>query len=239
MSLCLWTRLQVCGTYTDIKAITVAKAFLKEFCTMLITSYHPQCNGQTERCMGVILASLSKQLDEVHNMGSIPPIHTVCPQYYSMFEQHPIVIGVWEDSQNAIGLSAATDGGGAQISTAVCGGPCITFGIGQERCRTEPHGKQGEHGTQNERKSTRPDIPSGRHRVSAHSSINCRADQKLAKPWRGPYYLVQKLSDVHVRLRSTADNAFLTQRIHVDRLKHGVDRLDFEDTQDNMPLLFQ
>ena len=122
------------------------------------TSYHPQCNGQTERCMGVILASLSKQLDEAHNMwDKLPPLHTVCTQYYSLFGQHvlhPIVLGIWEDSQNAIGFSAATDGGGAQISTAVCGGPCISFGIGQERCRTEPSGKQGEHGTQNEGKST-------------------------------------------------------------------------------------
>ncbi|XP_033101341.1 uncharacterized protein LOC117104601 [Anneissia japonica] len=32
------------------------------------TSYHLQCNGQTERCMSFILASLSKQLDRVHNV---------------------------------------------------------------------------------------------------------------------------------------------------------------------------
>ena len=84
----------------DIKAETIAKAFLKDIvcrhgapqylhsdrgsnylsnivkitCQMMrttktqTTSYHPQCNGQSERTMSSILASLSKQLDSVHDI---------------------------------------------------------------------------------------------------------------------------------------------------------------------------
>ena len=84
----------------DIKAVTVARAFLREIvcrhgapeylhsdrgtnylsnivkftCEFMgtkktqTTSYHPQCNGQSERCMSYILAALSKHLDEYHNV---------------------------------------------------------------------------------------------------------------------------------------------------------------------------
>ena len=46
---------------------------VKETCKLLqitktqTSSYHPQCNGQSERCMSIILASLAKRLDDQHD----------------------------------------------------------------------------------------------------------------------------------------------------------------------------
>jgi hypothetical protein len=52
---------------------------------------------------------------------------------------------------------------------------------------------------------------------------------KLSRPWAGPYYIVEKLSDIHVKLRRKSDNKLLRNRIHINHLKLGFTRPDGPD----------
>ena len=45
--------------------------------------------------------------------------------------------------------------------------------------------------------------------------------RKFNRQWVGPYYICQKLSDIHVKLRKKCDGKIVKNRIHVDRLKPG------------------
>ena len=52
---------------------------------------------------------------------------------------------------------------------------------------------------------------------------------KLLSPWTGPYYIIEKLSAVNVRLRRKSDNVLVAGPIHINRLKPAVTRyLDAE-----------
>ena len=49
---------------------------------------------------------------------------------------------------------------------------------------------------------------------------------KLSRPLVGPYYIVEKLSDIYVRIRRKDNNTIVKNRIHINRLKLGYLRLD-------------
>ena len=55
------------------------------------TAYHPQCNGQSERCMSYILSSLAKRLEKCHDQWDV---YLPFTQHYVMFGQHGISIGI-------------------------------------------------------------------------------------------------------------------------------------------------
>ena len=59
------------------------------------------------------------------------------------------------------------------------------------------------------------------HPVLTHPSQS----GKLASQWKGPYYIIEKLSDVNVRLRSCYVWVAVPGRIHVNRLKRAVERM--------------
>ncbi|CAC5365511.1 unnamed protein product [Mytilus coruscus] len=43
--------------------------------------------------------------------------------------------------------------------------------------------------------------------------------RKLNRPWVGPYYISQKLSEIHVKLRRKSDGKLLKNRVRINRLK--------------------
>ncbi|CAC5365507.1 unnamed protein product [Mytilus coruscus] len=45
--------------------------------------------------------------------------------------------------------------------------------------------------------------------------------RKLNRPWVGPYYISQKLSEIHVKLRRKSDGKLLKNRVRINRLKRG------------------
>ncbi|VDH93041.1 Hypothetical predicted protein [Mytilus galloprovincialis] len=45
--------------------------------------------------------------------------------------------------------------------------------------------------------------------------------RKLRRPCTGPFYIVERLSKIHVRLRRKCDGKLLKTRVHVDRIKPG------------------
>jgi len=52
---------------------------------------------------------------------------------------------------------------------------------------------------------------------------------KLSRPWAGSYYITQKISDIHVKLRRVNDNKTVKNRVHINRLKLGL-------PDDNVPI---
>ena len=69
------------------------------------------------------------------------------------------------------------------------------------------------------------------HPVLTHPSQS----GKLASQWKGPYYIIEKLSEVNVRLRSCHDGVAVPGRIHVNRLKLAVERIVTPLESDIMP----
>ena len=58
--------------------------------------------------------------------------------------------------------------------------------------------------------------------VYLHSPVLIQdQSRKLASPWHGPFYVIEKLTDLHVRLRAIQDNKLYPQKVHVNRLKHA------------------
>ena len=53
--------------------------------------------------------------------------------------------------------------------------------------------------------------------------------KKLKRPWVGPYYIVEKVSPLHVKLRRKSDSKLVVNKIHVNRLKRAVIRPDQPD----------
>ena len=149
------------------------------------TSYHPQCNGQTERCMGVILASLSKHLDEVHNMWDqyLPFtqfVHNTTPcldstSYTPSFLVYGRTLRTPLDSQLPQMEEVPKS---AQQFVADLVSLLELARRDAEQSLLESKENMVHRTREKVHDQT---FQSGRHRVSAHSSINCRADQKACK----------------------------------------------------------
>ncbi|CAC5364270.1 unnamed protein product [Mytilus coruscus] len=60
-----------------------------------------------------------------------------------------------------------------------------------------------------------------RYCVHISTSCNSRNASKFMRPWIGQYYITQKLSDIHVKIRRKSDGKLVKNRVHVNRLEHG------------------
>ena len=54
---------------------------------------------------------------------------------------------------------------------------------------------------------------------------------KLSKLWARPYYVVEKPSAIHVKLRRVHDNKLIRNKVHLNRLKRGCLRSGLFDMQ--------
>ncbi|CAG2186206.1 unnamed protein product [Mytilus edulis] len=57
--------------------------------------------------------------------------------------------------------------------------------------------------------------------VNKEATTTPNLSRKLRRPWTGPFYIVERLSKIHVRLRRKCDGKLLKTRVHVDRIKPG------------------
>ena len=46
--------------------------------------------------------------------------------------------------------------------------------------------------------------------------------RKCIRPWVGPFYIAHKLSPIHVKIRRKSDGKLIKNRVHINRLKHGL-----------------
>ena len=58
---------------------------------------------------------------------------------------------------------------------------------------------------------------------------------KLSKLWAGPYYVVEKLFPIHVKLHKIHDNKLIFNKVHVNRLKRSCLQSGLIDAQPPPP----
>ena len=221
---------------------------VKETCKLLqitktqTSSYHPQCNGQSERMMSVILASLAKRLDAQHDTwdrhlpfvqfvhnnspcldstGYSPafltyglhprsPLDTMLPALDTML---PAIPDPPRSAQQYLAdLLSVLECAKADAEAAMTARKQFMMAKGQQIAH-DPLFQVGEE-------------------VFLYSPVldmQNKQSAKLLSPWTGPYYIVEKLSAVNVRLRRKSDNVLVAGPIHINRLKPAVTRyLDAE-----------
>ncbi|CAC5421872.1 unnamed protein product [Mytilus coruscus] len=209
----------------DSTAVTVADGFYKEYVQKTqTTSFHPQCNGQSERMMSTIVNSIAKRIDDDEDNWDrfIPFIqysynNTHCldsTEYTPFFLTH----GRYPRSL----LDISFDNFDLLVT---CRDYIIRLLENLDKSREVAveilKERKQQMVTKTNRKTHelqfavadivyiyRPVVTLGKHR-------------KFMRPWIGPYYITQKLSDIHVKIRRKSDGKLVKNRVHVNRLKHG------------------
>ena len=208
---------------------------VKETCRILdiektqTTSYHPQCNGQSERCMSYILASLAKRLDAEHDT----------------WDRHlPFVQFVYNTTPclDSTGYSPAFLVNGRYLRSPLDHSlPTLP----EPPRSAQVYVAELLHNLESARVTAR-EVTRQRKLVMAAKSQPAKAvdfrvgdvvylhrpvltnptqSKKLSSSWHGPFYICEKISPVNVRLRRKADNVLMKGRIHVNRLKRATERM--------------
>ena len=232
----------------DIKAATVAKAFLREIvcrhgaprylhsdrgsnylshivritCQLMQTkktqavSYHPQCNGQSERCMSYILASLAKQLDGFHTQWDqfLPFtqfVYNTSPSLDST-EYTPAFLVYGRHLRTPLDHVAPFPQSCPKSAQHYVG-ELIPL-LEAARLEAEQTLKDRKLLMQQQcAKQAKNDTFHVGDTVYLHSPVlGHDQSKKLASAWQGPYYVIEKLSNVHVRLRSVHTSQLYPQK---------------------------
>ena len=197
-------------------------------------AYHPQCNGQSERCMSYILASLSKQLDGFHThwdeyLPFTQFVYNTSPSLDSteyspaflVYGRHlrtpldhviPVPDKCPKSAQEFVSeLVPLLDAARVEVEQTLKERKVLM----QNQCAKKAQNCTFQVG----------DI------VYLHSPVLGQdQSKKLARTWHGPYYVVQKLSNVHVRLRSVHNNQMHPHKVHINRLKPADSRRAFSES---------
>ena len=243
---------------SDIKAVTVANAFInnvicrhgtcdflhsdrgtnylshivRETCNLLnikktqTTSFHPQCNGQSERMMANITNQLAKHVDDSEESWDtfIPYIQfsyntspcldsTQYTPFFLLHRRHPKSF-LDLDIEN---FELPTNGREYIIHTLER--LEAARAIARETLITRK-----EQMRQKADKSAAPiDFNLGDIVLVYiyRPVVTPGTNRKLNRPWVGPFYIAEKLSDIHVRVRRRTDGKLIRNRVHVNRLKRG------------------
>lgn len=220
----------ICRVLHSDRGTNYLSNVVKETCKLLdikktqTTSFHPECNGQSERMMSTILNSLSKRIDDdEENWDRFLPYiqfsynNSPCldsSEYTPFFLIH----GRYPRTL----LDVNIDNFDIPVNARDY---VISVMEGLEKAKETAVETLKERKVEMERKANkrtnecdftvgdvvyvyRPVVTPGRHR-------------KLLRPWVGPFYICQKLSPIHVKIRRKSDGKLIKNRVHVNRLKLG------------------
>ena len=218
---------------------------VKETCKILdvkktqTTSYHPQCNGQSERCMSYIPASLAKRLDAEHDtwdrhLPFVQFVYNTTPCLDSTaYSPAFLVHGRYLRSPLDHSLPTLPEPPrSAQVYVAE-----LLHHL--ESARVTATEVTMQRKSVMAAKSQPAKAPCFRvgdmvylhlHRPVITSTTQSR---KLSSMWHGPYYICEKIYPVNVRLRRKGDNELVKGRIHVNRLKMATERM--QELSDQLP----
>ncbi len=192
------------------------------------TSYHPQCNGQSERMMSVILASLAKRLDEQHDtwdqhLPFVQFVHNTTPcldstRYtpaFLAYGRHPRspldhLLPQIEEPPKSAQLYVAD-----LMHVLESARQDAACALKESKTRMVDKLQSQIH---------EPLFHVGDSVYLYHPILKTDQSKKFQSPWSGPHYVVQKYSNIHVQLRRHSDNTLIPGRIHINRLKHATDR---------------
>ncbi|PIK53661.1 Retrovirus-related Pol polyprotein from transposon [Apostichopus japonicus] len=166
------------------------------------TSYHPQCNGQSERMMSVILNSLGKYLDDDHSTwDTLLPFtqfaynttpcfdSTSYSPYFLVHGRHPRF-----PTENHMQISRDC----SQNVTMFIGD--VVYGLEQARLVAADllEIRQKSMKLKFDKKANTNQFHVGDTVYLYTPTIKPGQTKKLAKPWKGPYYIVELPSKIHV-----------------------------------------
>lgn len=215
-----------------LSALTLSVCKLLTVTKTNTTSWHPQCNGQSERMMSTIAHALSKQLEDDHGEWDryIPQVQfcyntspcidsTEYTPFFLVHGRHPRTIIDAPLAEFDVPTSAA------DYIVPLLEDIEVARGVAIETLKERKAAMQEKA----EAKANQINFQLGDTVYLYRPVVTPGHNRKLMRPWLGPFYVSQKLSDIHVRLRRVCDGKLIANRVHIDRLKHGVLRGDGPD----------
>ena len=208
-----------------LSALTLSVMKLLNVTKTNTTSWHPQCNGQSERMMSTIAHALSKQLESDHSEWDryIPQIQfcyntspcidsTEYTPFFLVHGRHPRTI------VNASLAAFDVPTSAANYIVPLLEDIEVARNVAIETLKERKAAMQLKAAM----KANQVNFQLGDTVYLYRPVVTPGHNRKLMRPWLGPFYVCQKLSDIHVRLRRVCDGKLAANRIHIDRLKHGV-----------------
>ena len=214
-------------------------AIVKETCKILnikkteTTSWHLQCNGQSERTMATIKKELQSYIDDNHVEWDrlIPHVHyiyntTPCldstdyTPFFLNHGQHPRTLLNYTLENLNDHMPVRTVDYVTELMARLEQARRIATSLMSER-------KKRLNDRSNDM-SYVPSINVGSVVYLYQPVVVTGNSSKLSLAWIGPFYVIEKLSDLHVRLRRKSENKLVKNRIHINRLKLATDRFNFD-----------
>jgi hypothetical protein len=197
------------------------------------TSFHPACNGQSERMMSNILNSLSKMLNDKHDVWDnyLPYAQysyntTPCLDstgYAPYFLEHGRYARMPMDTILCQSLEGAKTVN--QFIERTVTELQFAYAAAEEVLKERKEAMRAK----SEQKAYNPDFRVGDVVYIYDPVILSGNSPKLSRLWAGPYYIVEKPSPIHAVLRRVSDNKRVRNKVHVNRLKRGCLKSGLQD----------
>ena len=187
------------------------------------SSYRPCCNGQSERMMRTIKDILSKYLDESKTWDRFIPLiqfaYNTAPSidstdytpFFLVHGRHP------KSPIDTILPNIDINRTAKEYITEVMEDIEIARKVAFENIQE----RKAEMLKKVNKNRENPQYNVGDIVYLYTPIITPGIGRKLNRKWVGPYYICQRISDIHVKLRKKSDGKLVKNRIHVDRLKPG------------------
>ncbi|VDI82486.1 Hypothetical predicted protein [Mytilus galloprovincialis] len=215
----------ICKTLHSDRRTNYLSNIVRETCRLLdvkktqTTSFHPQCNGQNERMMSTIVNSISKRIgDDEDNWDRFIPFiqysynNTPC---LDSTENTPFFLTHGRYPRSLLDISFDNF-----YLPVTCRDHIIRLLENLDKSREVAVEILKERKQQLVTKANRK-THELQFAVGDIVYIYRPVVTPFMQPWIGPYYITQKLSDIHVKIRRKSDGKLVKNRVHVNRLKHG------------------
>ena len=186
-------------------------------------NFAPECNGQSERMMSAISNSLAKNIDDEANWDSLIRFiqfaynNSPCLDstdyipFFFIHGRHPRSL-----------LDVNIDNFDIPIT---CRDYVISLMDNIENARTTAVETLKERKQQMKNKAyistQEPSFTVGDIVYVYRPVVTHGRQKKIIRPWVAPFYIAQKLSLLHVKIRRKSDGKLIKNRVHINRLKHG------------------
>ena len=216
---------------------------VREVCKLLevkktqTTSFHPQCNGQSERMMSVILDALSKYVDDKHDdwdkdIPFVQFVYNTTPCLDST-DFSPYFLTHARNPTTFVDLNIEIPDN-LKTGTADYFGPLIDrLTKAKEYVKHKLDERKSIMIKRTNRKVNEPKFQVGETVYLFRPVVTPGKTAKFLRPWVGPFIISEKLSDIHMKLRRVSDGKLIANRVHINRLKHGTIR--FNDLDQTPP----
>ena len=213
---------------------------VRETCKLLnikktqTASFHPECNDQSERMVSVISNSLAKNIDDDEEnwdrfirfiqfaYNNSPCLDST--DYTPFFLIHGRHLDVNIDNFDI---------------PITCRDYAISLMENIEKVRTTAVETLKERKQQMKNKADistqKPSFTVGDIVYVYRPVVTHGRQKKIIRPWVAPFYIAQKLSLLHVKIRRKSDGKLIKNRVHIHRLKHGFAWVD-KPQEDNPPI---